>query len=41
MKNIKEYLPLISKIIDWAHKHKKKVQYLTKADLREAIRSRA
>ena len=38
--DIKNYIPLISKIIDWAHKHKKKVQNLTKADLQEAIKSR-
>lgn len=38
--NIKEYLPLVSKIVEWAQRHKIKVQKLTKADVQEAIRSR-
>jgi hypothetical protein len=40
MKDLKQYIPLVTKIIEWAHKNNKKVQYLTKEDLQQAVRCR-
>lgn len=35
-----ELEPLLSKIIDWAHKHERPVEDLTREEIREAILSR-
>jgi hypothetical protein len=38
MNDIKNYLPLIIRIVEWAQRHHKKVQTLTKTDLIQAIK---
>jgi hypothetical protein len=38
--DIKEYIPFVIKIVEWAQRRKIKVQNLTKKDLQEARKSK-